>query len=427
MIHLYQAIRMKTRLVWLWGGLSFLWVTSVEALDLPADFQKAMQHDPVYRAALAEKKVNLTLAEQARLSYLPEANINTQRLQNDVSGRRTVTVTQPLFSAEKLALLKMQDPRVDHAEASFLAKQADLAQRLYKAAASIISSVENQRLNQARMVALTQQAERARRLYAMGQGTITDQRDLEVKLAQARAQHLLMTAQVESAAKQYAAIVGEPPRVADFALAQRHESLNLRPIDDFLSQAMQQHPSIKASRMSEKMAELEVTRAKGALLPTVAAAYIHSSSGPLTNVSTGLVLNMPLQAGTVMAHETAQHNHLKAIENRRETEEKIRVDLEKAWNQVYSGVEILKAQYDAIEAAKLSVEANTRSFQGGIRSSVDVINAIQTVYQVTSEYTSMVLGQAESYLTLLTSAQGTSIDALQNVQAFLLTTAPGKR
>lgn len=418
---------MKKRLVWLWAGLSFWWGTSVEALDLPADFQKAMQHDPVYRAALAEKQANLTLAEQARWSYLPEANINTQRLQNDVAGRRTVTITQPLFSAEKLALVQMQDPRAAYAEASLMAKQADLAQRLFKAAASIISAVENQRLNQARMVALTQQTERARRLYAMGQGTITDQRDLEVKLAQARAQHLLMTAQVESATNQYAAIAGERPRMADFALAQRHEALNLRPLDDFLSQSMQQHPSIKAARMSEKMAELEVTRAKGALLPTVAAAYINSSSGPLTNVSTGLVLNMPLQAGSVMAHESAQHNHLKAIENRRETEEKIRVDLEKAWNQVNSGAEILKAQYDAIEAAKLSVEANTRSFQGGIRSSIDVVNAIQTVYQVTSEYTTMVLGQAESYLALLTSAQGTPADALQSAQAFLLTTASGKR
>ena len=79
-------------------------------------------------------------------------------------------------------------------------------------------AVENQRLNQARLVALTQQTDRAKRLYAMGQGTVTDQRDLEVKLAQARAQHLLLTSQVESAAKQYAAIVGERPRVAEFVL-----------------------------------------------------------------------------------------------------------------------------------------------------------------------------------------------------------------
>jgi hypothetical protein len=39
----------------------------------------------------------------------------------------------------------------------------------------------------------------------------------------------------------------------------------------------------------------------------------------------------------------------------------------------------------------------------------------------------MVLGQAESYLALLTSAQGTPADALQSAQAFLLTTASGKR
>ena len=417
---------MKRWLAMTWGLLCITAVPSTWALDLTADFQKAMRHDPRYLAAQAERGANLTLAEQARLSYMPEANINTQRLQNDVSGRRTVTVTQPLFSAEKLALLKMQDPRGDYAQANFMAQQADLAQRLFKAATGIILAVENQRLNQARLAALTQQTERARRLYALGQGTITDQRDLEVKLAQSRAQHLLLSALVESAAKQYEAIVGERPKVAEFTLPEKHAGLNLLPLDEYVAQSMAHHSAVKAARMSEKMAELEVTRSKGALLPTVSAAYINSNSANLTNVSTGLVFNMPLQAGTVILHETAQHNYLKAIENRRETEEKIRVDVEKAWNQVSSGAEMLKAQFEAIEAARLSVEANTLSFQGGIRSSVDVINAIQTVYQVTSDYATMVVGQAESYLTLLASTLNTPIDAIQKAQSYLFAPSPSR-
>jgi outer membrane protein TolC len=419
MIHLNNRMRMKQWLARVLTAGCLTTATSAFAVDLMADFHKAMQHDPHYRAALAEKGANLTLVEQARVSYFPEANLNTQRLQNDVTGRRTVTVTQPLFSAEKLALLKMQDPRAGYAQASFMAQQADLAQRLFKAATGIILAVENQRLNQSRLVALTQQADRAKRLYAMGQGTVTDQRDLEVKLAQARAQHLLLSTQVDSATKQYAAIVGERPRVADFVLPEKHAALSLQALDDYVTQSIERHPSVQAARMSEKMAELEVSRAKGALMPTVSAAYINSSSGPLTNISTGLVLNMPLQAGTLVGYETAQHNHLKAIENRREAEEKVRVDVEKAWAQVSSGVELLKAQSEAIEAARLSVEANTRSFQGGVRASVDVANAIQTVYQVTSEYVSIVVGQADSYLTLLTSAQGTPVDALQTAQSYL--------
>lgn len=413
----------KRWLSWLCSVLCLCAVTPASALDLVADFQKAMQHDPHYRAAQAEKGANLTLAEQARLSYLPEASLNTQRLQNDVAARRTMTVTQPLFNAEKLALLKMQDPRADFAEASLMTQQADLAQRLFKAATGIILAVENQSLNQARLSALTQQTERAKRLYAMGQGTVTDQRDLEVKLAQARAQHLLLTSQVETAAKQYAAVVGERPKVAEFVLAKQHTALKLLPLDDHVAQSLAHHPAVKASKMSEKMAELEVSRAKGATLPTLSAAYINSSSGNLTNVSTALVVNMPFQVGTWMGHELAQQNLLKAVANRRETEEKIRVDVEKAWNQVSSGVEILKAQSEAIDAARLSVEANTRSFQGGIRSSVDVINAIQTVYQVTSDYVSIAVGQAESYLTLLASAQASPMDAIRQAQAYLLAPA----
>ena len=415
-----RGLTMRRWLSLLWVGMCLSAVTPVWGLDLVADFQKAMQHDPRYRAAQAEKGANLALAEQASLSYLPEASFNTQRLQNDVAARRTMTVTQPLFHAEKLALLKLQDPRTDFAQASFLTQQADLAQRLFKAATGIILAVENQRLNQARLSALTQQTDRAKRLYAMGQGTVTDQRDLEVKLAQAKAQHLLLTSQVETAAKQYAAVVGDRPRVSEFVLANQHRPLKLLSLEEHVAQSLAHHPAVKAAKMSEKLAELEVTRAKGAIMPTLSAAYINSSSGNLTNVSTALVVNMPFQAGTWVGHEVAQQNLLKAAENRRETEEKIRVEVEKAWNQVNSGVEILLAQSEAIDAARLSVEANTRSFQGGIRSSVDVVNAIQTVYQVTSDYVSIVVAQAESYLTLLASAQSSPMDALRQAQIYLL-------
>ncbi|MFZ9425137.1 MAG: hypothetical protein EB096_12015 [Betaproteobacteria bacterium] len=392
---------------------------SVRALDLAADFQKAMQFDPRYRAAVADSGLNRGLSEQAGVAYYPEANLNTQRLQNDTAGRRTMTITQPLLSAEKWASLKMKSPRAEFAQANLMLQQNDLAVRLFKAATAVVLAQENHRLNQAKLDALQQQAQRAQRLYQLGQGTITDLRDLEVKMAQARAQHLLLGTQIESALRQYAAIVGERPDARSFGLAARHGGVPLPSLQASMDAAMERNPGVQSARLSERVAELEVERARGALMPTLSAAYINSTSANMTNISTGLVVNMPLQATTVVGHELAQHNYSKALESRREAEEKVRVDVERMWAQLQSGVELLKAQTDAINAAQLSVEANLQSFQGGVRASVDVANAIQVVFQVKSEYATLAVGQAENLLTLHTLLDATPLEGVVRAQRYL--------
>lgn len=402
-----------------WGGALMLLVQPAWSIDLVSDFQKAMQFDPRYRGAVADKGVNLSLADQSRVAFYPEANYNTQRLQNDVSGRRTMTITQPLLSAEKWAAYKMQDPRMAYAQANLMAQQNDLATRLFKAATAVVLAQENHRLNQAKLDALTQQADRARRLYALGQGTVTDLRDLEVKIAQAKAQHLLLGTQIDSALRQYAAIVGERPSAGAFGLAASQPALNLPTLQASVDGALERNPGVQSARMSERVAELDMERARGAMLPTLSASYINSTSNNLTNISTGLVVNMPLQASTMVGYQTAQENYQKALEARREAEEKVRVDVERMWSQLNSGFELLKAQQEAIEAAQLSVEANTRSFQGGVRASVDVANAIQTVFQVKSEYAALAVGQAENLLTLHTLLEATPVEGMTRAQRFL--------
>ena len=50
--------------------------------------------------------------------------------------------------------------------------------------------------------------------------------------------------------------------------------------------------------------------------------------------------------------------------------------------------------------ARLSLEANQKSYEGGVRSSVDVLNATQTVFQVKSDFVTAATSQAENLLGL---------------------------
>ena len=81
--------------------------------------------------------------------------------------------------------------------------------------------------------------------------------------------------------------------------------------------------------------------------------------------------------------------------------------------------ESLDIQLDAIKAAELSVEANAKSYEGGERSAVDVLNATQTVFQVKSEYVTAVTTQTENLLALMNLSSTNPLESLETAYKFL--------
>jgi protease secretion system outer membrane protein len=403
-----------TAVAWL-GGFS----TSAQALDLLGDYQKALAYDPTFQTALAERQANLASATQARVAFWPEGNFSNQRLQTDTGDRRTFTLTQPLISMERIATFRMAEPREAFAQATFVSKQQDLAVRLLKAANAIILANENLKLNAAKMAALDQQSLAAKAKLSLGQGTITDQRDIEVKAAQAKGQQLGFKTALDVAAKQYAAITGARPKVADFVLAQKDRSLPLKSVTDYVDLALQSNPALLAARQAERVAQLDVDKTTGSLFPTISATHSQSKSATTNVQYSGITVNMPLQAGNYYARESVQASYLKAKEATRDVEEKTRLEVEKLREQIATGLELLTIQQDAIAAAELSLEANQKSYEGGVRSSVDVLNATQTVFQVKSDFVTVATSQAENLLGLAMQTATEPIVALTSIMRFI--------
>lgn len=403
--------------------LCFAFVASfvqAHALDLLADYQKATSYDPTFQTALAEFKGNQATATQSYTAYAPSGSYNNSRLQTDTSNRTTITISQPLLNYEALSTFRQAEPRKGFAEATLVIKQQDLALRLLKAANAIILANENIKLNNAKIAALDQQYLAAKRKLELGQGTITDQRDIEVKTAQAKSAQIGYKNQLETAAKQYAAITGERPKVTEFVLPEKHTKVQLKPVTEYIDLALQNSATIMAAKYSERVAELDIEKSTGALLPTFSATYTDSKSGGINNRYTGVVVNLPLGAANFFALQGVQANYLKAKENRRDAEEKARVEVDRLTSLIDTGFESLSIQQDAIKAAELSVEANAKSYEGGVRSAVDVLNATQTVFQVKSEYVTAVTTQAENLMTINNLTTTNPADSLQSVFKFLL-------
>ncbi|PUE48075.1 hypothetical protein B9Z47_09585 [Limnohabitans sp. 2KL-1] len=391
------------------------------ARDLVSDYESALTFDPTYQGALAEFEVGSRSVKQARAVFFPEANFSTLRLATDTGSRTTLTISQPLLDMERLMALRQATPRQLQAEVGLLTRKQDLALRLVKASNTITLALENLALNEARMDALNQQALRARRLLDAGQGTITDLRDIEVRANQGQAQQLTLQTQLHNALQQYQAITGVLPPASDFALPAKHGSMAPsvppNPADTALSASL----SARSARYGLEIAEYEVKKIKASFLPTVSGVYSRSQSGDVTSTNqyVGLGFSVPLKAGSVYGLEAAVAGVTRAQQAVREAESKVRLESDRLSAQVATGTQTLVIQKQAIAAAELSVEANTKSYQGGVRSAVDVLNAIQTLYQVKSDYAQQAASQAESLMALMLLIDTEPREAVVNSSNFM--------
>ena len=405
-------------------SLALLTATQASARDLLADYQKALQFDPQYQTALADLTIAQRSAKQAQSVFYPEASFNTERLATDTATRMSLGVSQPLLDWERYLTFRQAAPKQLLGEISLQVKQQDLANKLIKAAIDLVLANESLRLNETKIRSVEQQAQRAARMLQLGQGTVTDLRDIQVKQSQARGQQLAFESQLQVALKQYAAMTGETPRVQDFVLPPVQGNYVVLSLGEYTDIGLRANPSALAGRLNVDLAQTEVQKIKASFVPTVQARYSYSVSGDNTNSQAyvGMSLSVPLRASTVYNMQSAEATVIKTQEALRETESTIRLNADKLRGQVQNGIQALKIQREAIEAAEFSVEANTKSYQGGVRTAVDVLNAIQTVFQVKSEYVTLATTQAQNILALQLLAATVPLDAVALTRRYLFGT-----
>ena len=223
------------------------------------------------------------------------------------------------------------------------------------------------------------------------------------------------------ALKQYAAITGETPRLQDFVLPSVQGGFEVLSLGEYTDMGLRANPNALAGRLNVDLAQTEVQKIKASFVPTVQARYSYSQSGDNSNSQTyvGMALSVPLRAGTIYNMQSAEATVVKTQEALRETESTIRLNADKLRGQVINGVQALKIQREAIEAAEFSVEANTKSYQGGVRTAVDVLNSIQTVFQVKSEYVTLATTQAQNILALSLLSATAPLDAVALTRQYL--------
>lgn len=381
-------------------------------------FDLALDHDAEFRSAEAEFDVNRVAAKQSLAAYLPSANYSMTNIPTDGLTRQVFSVSQPILSLERLATLRQRGPRSRYADVLLLTRQNDLAQRLMKAVSDYVRANESAKLNAAKVDALEEQSIRATKLYRGGLGTITDAREVEVRYLQARANQSLLIAERSAATSRISSMTGMDVTASDFVLPERLEKIIL-PSKGALSLGVAESPQVLAAQLTERVASLEAQRVRGSLLPTVngSASYTMTQGRRISYV--GFSVTAPVAVSGIFHVQAASASARRSSEDRRRIQEQADVNFQRYYGLVEGGQEALQGHSMAIEAAELSVAANRKSYEGGVRSNLDVVNAIQTAFEVKNQYINSALVLADNYLNLQLTAGVATTEAIANVERFL--------
>lgn len=394
---------------------------SVLANNLFDDYLSARKNDATFAASYADYETGRVQARTAGTAYLPEARITRTQLPNESGDRQIFTINQPILNADRWLSLQEADPRRARADAGLQKNQFELAQRLFSAVSALSASREKLLLNQTNIEALQAQTDSAQRAYQLGMGTVTDVYDAQVRLAQARSQSLTLRSALQAATRQYENIVGKPPLPNSYTLASQMVDLKLPPLDTFIEQARSVNPNVRASEIDTVIGEIARKRAKAVFLPSLNATVQRSQFGDTTFTNSGIAVRMeiPLDASSYSRIETSEIALRKLKDNERAVKQQIELDIQRLHSEVQASLSEIAIRQDAIKAAELSVNASEQSFKGGVRSTIDVLNALQALNQTKNDHVTALLQLGERLLSLQITAAVDLNLALDQIQAQL--------
>ncbi|MBG9389804.1 TolC family outer membrane protein [Caenimonas aquaedulcis] len=377
-------------------------------MTLSQAYEAALAQDAVIRAARATADVKRERLPQALSQLLPNVSATYSKNRNDLlssqpgltgpvdsetfygSSSRALTIRQPIFRPFQALDYQQAKAQVADANAQLERETQNLATRVSGAFLEALLAQDQYALALVQETAYSTQLSAARRLFAGGAGVRTDVDDAQARLDMAIAQKLVAQQNVEYTRRQLQVIVNVPvtklatvdPAKLDIASASAGR------LEDWIDRAEANSPELVSLRAQRVASQREVDKARTGHLPTLdaVAQWSVSDSDNVTRInsrydnrSIGVQLNVPIFAGGYVNSQVRQA--LADLERAEQALEATRRDLnlrvEKEYRGVTEGVAQIRALEQAVRSAEITVESNRRSYQGGSRTLVDILNSEQ--------------------------------------------------
>lgn len=425
-----------------------------EVLGLAGAYVHALENDATLRAARAQTQGVVEKLNQAKAQLYPNVSFNASRFKNDLSrtqpnvlGQSTTTEEQYFSYGQNLQLRQpLYRPQlglgVDIARAQGAEAQAALTRevqllgvRVVEAYLQVLLAQDAQALLEVQQNLAQQQLDAAQKRFDGGQGIRTDVDEAQARIdllvakrletIQARQTALLQLQQMTQ--QPFTAVMGLVPQALDVVGFVVHTP------QFWMDRALGSSPEIATARSRLDAARLEVARMQANHKPTLDAVVQIGRSGSENVTSTqshyinrqvGLQFNLPLYAGgaiqSAVRQALAEQVRLEELLEAAQRDLSLRVQRE--WRGVTEGVLRIQAMDRAVNSADKVVVSVRRSFDAGVRTVLDVLNAEQQAQQARRDLAEARLGYVASRIRLQALAGELNAEQIQVVSNWFAAT-----
>ncbi len=304
------------------------------------------------------------------------------------SGNRALTVRQPLYRPAQWADVRQAEAQVADANAQLDKEIQNTTVRLASVYLEALLAHDQMDLVMAQKQAYATQLDAARRRFAGGAGVRTDIDEAQARLDLALATELEARQNVDYTRRALQVIVNQPVSQLPRLDPTKIKLLGPDParLEDWTARAELNSPELRALQAQREAARQEIDKARAGHLPTLdaIAQWTYSQSDSVNNIDTryknksiGLQLNVPIYSGGYVSSLNRQA--VADLERTEQSLEAARRDLtlrvEKEFRGVTEGVLRIRALEQAVRSNETLVTSNRRSFEGGSRTLVDILNA----------------------------------------------------
>ena len=377
------------------------------AVDLVTVYRDAQVSDPVYQSNRALYMATIERLPQARAGYLPLVAGSASIFRNHVEFQGApsvdyttktyaVTLSQPIFRMQNWLNIGLAKHQVLQAEANLANAQQDLGVRVAQAYFDVLLAQDNVALSETQKSAIDQQLAQAKRNFEVGTATIVDTLEAQARYDQSSAKEIFDKNDLEVKRRALQVLLGKLPD----SLTPLREPLELAPplpndIEAWVVAAEQSSYQIAAARENYEAFVRQVAVQRAGHLPTLdlSGSYSHNDSptnasppiiGPVVNTSSiGLQLSVPLYSGGIVQSRVreALANRDRAEQDLENTRRTVLQAVRTNFLNVTSGIALVRALEQALASTNSQLDSTILGRDVGVRTSVDVLNAQQQVFQ----------------------------------------------
>jgi protease secretion system outer membrane protein len=404
--------RQQSLLTCLLSGALLAFSVPACALDLVQAYRLALRNDMQLEVARAQAQAGDEALPQARSRLYPNVSYSRSRMnttQNQINGAVTfptqkypsvmtaLTLRQPLYNPRAWAQVDQSEASVQASQEALNAEFQSLSARVTEVYLSVMLAKERERLIDAQIKSTTARLDAAQRAFAAGHGIRTDIDEVQAQLDVLHANLLQARQALMTSAADFEMITGValPTPFSMTFHKSAFDDFYPDPLAQWLDQAIRLSPDLNNKRAQRNAALAAVNVVSADHRPTLDAVVqdMHNSGENVYFVnsttdsrSVGLQLNVPLyQGGYVNSRERQALANLKEAEAQLERAQQLtQNDVRKAYFALTEGVAQIRALDKALASAKVVLIANQKSFQAGVRTTLDILAAEQRLAEVST-------------------------------------------